>query len=353
MAIDLFEIAREQFKALNPFVLYRKPSTKQLRLLIQSGSGLNAVRSFEERGFVMGPFNQDQSPLYLRPDKTYLADNYMPEPFSQSELSAGAKDREARKKYLSLVSKALREINSGPLNKVVISRKIEIPLRINPLGGFDNLLREHPEAFCYFWYHPKTDIWTGATPELFLSKKKEQVTTYALAGTKTAVNDQLPVWSGKEKEEQRYVTDFIIKELSSAGLKPVPSATISIKAGQLWHLRTEIKADLAGHNIKEIISRLHPTPAVCGSPKDKASLFLQNNEGYDREFYAGYLGEFNLAAPGECDLFVNLRCMAWSEGMARVYVGGGITSRSIPEEEWLETEYKSRTIINALFNFPE
>ncbi|MEN8788707.1 MAG: chorismate-binding protein [Flavobacteriaceae bacterium] len=353
MAVDLFEIAREQLSLYNPFVLYRKPSSRQLRLLIQSGSGLNSIRSYNESGFVMAPFDPDRSPIYLKPDRIFLADNYVPKPSYRREISIVDDNKEARNKHISLVSKVLEEINSGPLNKVVVSRKIEIPLTTNPLDGFNNLLIEHPEAFCYFWYHPITGIWTGATPELFLSKKKDQISTYSLAGTKAIENDIPPNWSDKEKEEQRYVTDFIVEQLSLAGLEPVPSATIAIRAGQLWHLRTEIKAELVGQNIEGIISKLHPSPAVCGSPKDKAGTFLIKCEDYDREFYSGYLGEFNLTESGEFDLFVNLRCMAWSNGLAKVYVGGGITSRSIPEDEWLETEYKSKTIINALFNYQE
>ncbi len=353
MANDLFEIAREQLKDRNPFVLYRKPSSKQLRLLIQSGPELNPIRSFKESGFIMGPFNPDQSPLYLKPDKIFSNDDYLPKPYYRAEIGSDNNKEAAKSNHLSLISKALQEINSGPLNKVVVSRKIDIPLTANPLEGFNNLLVDHPEAFCYFWFHPETGIWTGATPELFLSKKKAQISTYALAGTKTIEKDTLPIWSDKEKNEQRYVTDFILKELSLAGLAPVSSATHSIRAGQLWHLRTEIKADLAGNSIKDIITRLHPTPAVCGSPKEEAAKFLKKYEEYDREFYSGYLGEFNLMGSGDCDLFVNLRCMSWSDGIASVYVGGGITLDSVPEAEWRETEYKSRTIIKAMFNYHE
>ncbi len=352
MAEDLFDIAREQFKHLNPFVLYRKPFSQKLRLLIQSGADVNSVSSFDESGFIMAPYDSSQPPLYLKPDQLFTADQYKPTPFYQREISF-AGSREAGKEYINLISRALREIKSGALNKVVVSRKIDIPLQLNPLDRFNNLLLEHSGAFCYFWYHPATGIWTGATPELFLSVKKDQILTYALAGTKVAHYDSLPEWTDKEKQEQRYVTDFILEQLRSSGLEPIPSETLSIKAGQLWHLKTEIKAKINGQNIRRLILKLHPTPAVCGTPKKEAIAFLQKNEDYDRGFYTGYLGEFNLKGSGECDLFVNLRCMSWEKGIARVYVGGGITQQSVPKEEWLETEQKSHTIINALFNYQE
>ncbi len=350
MAYDLFEIAGEQLKSLKPFVLYRKPSSKQLRLIVQSNTDVHRVRSFKERGFIMAPFNPDELPLYLKPDNIFFDDHYIPTPFYQGEIPSEKSGDKSRNAHVALVSKALKKIVSGPLNKVVVSRVIEVPLKANPLQKFNNLLLEHSKAFCYFWYHPATGIWMGATPELFLSMKNNLITIYSLAGTKVTSDESPPLWTDKEKEEQRYVTDFIMEELTSVQLVPTASEPISIRAGQLWHLQTEIQARLAGNSLKSLISSLHPTPAVCGTPKENAIAFIQKYEDYNRRYYTGYLGEINLGNSGECDLFVNLRCMAWSDGVARVYVGGGITQHSIPEEEWQETAQKSTTITGALFN---
>jgi isochorismate synthase len=79
--------------------------------------------------------------------------------------------------------------------------------------------------------------------------------------------------------------------------------------------------------------------------------FIINNEGYDRSFYAGFLGELNFdfeTKENTTDLYVNLRCMQVKENLAHIYVGGGITIDSNAEIEWLETVNKSQTIKKIL-----
>ena len=112
--------------------------------------------------------------------------------------------------------------------------------------------------------------------------------------------------------------------------------------------------------LDNLINKLHPTPAVCGLPKEEAKDFILKNEGYHREFYTGFLGELNMPAEEgikdnkSTSLFVNLRCMKiqpHSKGgnnSAIVYIGGGITKDSDPENEWKETVAKSEVMKKVL-----
>ncbi len=104
-------------------------------------------------------------------------------------------------------------------------------------------------------------------------------------------------------------------------------------------------------NLKKIINSLHPTPAVCGFPKTVAQKFLLENENFDREYYAGYLGELNSKFRNfETHLFVNLRCMKIEKNSCgqfekvHFFAGGGITKDSIAENEWAETVQKMQTM---------
>src|SRR5690606_31528760 len=103
-----------------------------------------------------------------------------------------------------------------------------------------------------------------------------------------------------------------------------------------------------------IIKALHPTPAVCGMPKEIARDFLIQKEGYDRKYYAGYLGELNCNVEqntnDESDLYVNLRCMEIEENNINIYVGCGVTKDSNPESEFIETVNKSSTMKQILNN---
>jgi len=95
---------------------------------------------------------------------------------------------------------------------------------------------------------------------------------------------------------------------------------------------------------------LHPTPAVCGLPKNEAKSFILENENYDRKYYTGFLGELNSDVNGinTSSLYVNLRCMEIAKDEAIIYVGGGITKDSIPEKEWEETVRKTATMKKVL-----
>ena len=95
-------------------------------------------------------------------------------------------------------------------------------------------------------------------------------------------------------EEQQFVTDFILENLKNVTSEVAVSSPYTLKAGNLLHIKTDIEGVInENSNLKEVVSVLHPTPAVCGLPKDKAKDFILENEGYDREYYTGFLGELN------------------------------------------------------------
>jgi len=192
----------------------------------------------------------------------------------------------------------------------------------------------------------------GAFSEQFLKTENNILSTAALAGTQKLNGHNDVIWQHKEKEEQEIVSTFIVDHLSKIVSDLNYSLPYTIKAGNLAHIRTDISGILnEQHHLKEIISILHPTPAVCGYPKDIAKQFILENESYDREFYAGFLGELNYPLGDHSkitDLFVNLRCMKIQDNKAFLFMGGGITKDSIPEKEWLETVNKSMTMKKIL-----
>lgn len=165
----------------------------------------------------------------------------------------------------------------------------------------------------------------------------------SLAGTKTPKE----AWSEKEFEEQLLVTDTILKGLQDSQCQNIViDGPQTIQAGNIEHLLTSIEADLAHKNDwTPVLKNLHPTPAVCGIPTEKAKVFIPELENYDREFYTGFIGIMNESRK---DFYVNLRCMQLFDKSAKLYVGGGITAQSNGEAEWNETERKAETMARVL-----
>ena len=98
----------------------------------------------------------------------------------------------------------------------------------------------------------------------------------------------------------------------------------------------------------DVLQLLHPTPAVCGLPKEEAYHFIIENEGYDRSYYSGFIGW--LDPKGKTDLYVNLRCMNILPQTFTLYAGGGLLAASQLEEEWQETEDKLDTMRRIVGN---
>jgi isochorismate synthase len=186
----------------------------------------------------------------------------------------------------------------------------------------------------------------GATPETLIAcEGKEIFRTIALAGTQAykgqAVRDAL--WSQKEIEEQALVSRYIINCFKKIRLREFEEeGPKTVIAGHLMHLQTNFWVNM--HEVEfptlgsEMLALLHPTSAVCGMPKSEAQDFLLENEGYDRQFYSGFLGTSN--KENNSHLFVNLRCMQLTQTGLTLYADGGITIDSVPEKEWQETELK-------------
>ncbi|UJH67122.1 chorismate-binding protein [Allomuricauda sp. SCSIO 65647] len=342
----LLKKAAQQYGSGLPFVLYRKPRDKQIRAIFQKDAALNIVDDFQESGFVFAPFDTKKPTVLLKPDTLFSAifssNNYA----GENIHNMANEDTSAKKKYLEAVNNGIAEIKKGALQKVVFSRQLEVSTRQLPFSIFERALQKYPSAFCYLFYHAKVGMWLGATPERLLVVEDDTVKTVSLAGTSAAPE---PVWSDKEREEQQMVTDFIFSALNDITVSLTRSSVENVRAGKLWHLKTDIMGHLQEETpLKEIVLALHPTPAVCGLPRDKAKQVIEGTEHHDREYYTGYLGELNIIKNKTADLYVNLRCMQLKPDRATLYVGGGVTGASDPESEWQETQGKSQTMLGLL-----
>jgi isochorismate synthase len=263
---------------------------------------------------------------------------------------AKSENKESQEHFESLVQQGIDAIGAHVFKKVVVSRKEIIDLaNFDLISVFEKLIQSYPNAFCYCWFHPKIGLWMGATPERLLKSDNKKFSTMAIAGTQKSLGLAEVTWEKKEMEEQQFVTDFILNSLKNLTSEVALSSPYSLKAGTLLHIKTDIEGILNDNsNLKQVISVLHPTPAVCGLPKEEARDFILKNEGYDREYYTGFLGELNKEGFNKdtlkSDLYVNLRCMKIIENQAHLYMGCGITKDSNPRREWEESVNKSMTM---------
>lgn len=354
--MSLFKKIADHYEKNKPFVAYNKPNDTLLSAFFLSNDSLQKIKDFTASGFVFAPFNEDEDAIIFPLDKSEFIneDLYYKDYFIENQPVLENPCTNLKEAHIEIVAKAISKIKEQNCKKIVISRLEEIQLSsFDLLAVFKSLLYHYRNAFVYVWFHPKVGLWLGATPETLLHVTENSFQTMSLAGTQLFNENKKPIWKSKELEEQILVTTFIENQLKPISSDLKINSTETVRAGSLLHLRTKVEGELKKNiSLEKLIRALHPTPAVCGLPREESKDFILKNESYHRAFYTGFLGELNFSI-GEnkkqkTTLFVNLRCMSIASNVAKVYVGGGITKDSDPEKEWLETVAKSNTMKQVL-----
>jgi isochorismate synthase len=343
-----------------PFVLYKKPKDRNIAGVFQKNETLFSVTDFTEKGFIFVSFDGTKNYLIPENESEIINIVFKKKEIAFSENESFMPNEITKNQFENLVKKGIQAIEKKEFKKVVLSRKETVNLiDFDLVTAFENAVHLYPTTFVYCFFHPKVGTWLGATPEQLVKANEFEFKTIALAGTQKDTGSNEVVWLKKEQEEQQFVTDYIVEKINNVALKVAVSKPYSFKAGSIWHIKTDISGTLnSSSSLQQLIQLLHPTPAVCGLPKEHSKQFILENEKYDRTFYTGFLGELNME--NQTDLFVNLRCveieiarkMTNNSNLetikAHLFMGCGITKDSIPENEWEESINKSITMKRIL-----
>jgi menaquinone-specific isochorismate synthase len=256
------------------------------------------------------------------------------------------------------VAQAVEKIKSGDLDKVVLARDVlatsqsEISVR----SLLTNLENEYPSTWVY-----KVGNLIGATPELLVRLSKSLVTSRVLAGTirKTGDEDRDLALAGslakssKDLEEHEYavrsVSDALAPYCSSTN---VPDSPFVLHLANVMHLATDVTGVVNDSalpvDIFTVISSLHPSAAVCGTPTDKARKVINELEEMNRGRYAGPVGWID--ARGDGEIGIALRCGELSDDhrSIRLFAGCGIVAGSDPAKELAESQAKLSPMRTAL-----
>lgn len=244
-------------------------------------------------------------------------------------------------------------ISAQKVNKVVISRevKIECDSSINVESLLQNLLKKNPNSFV-FAYFKKGKTFLGATPEILVQKEKDNILSYALAGTisRTVKNNELQktmlLTDAKNRHEHQIVIDSIVGVMKKFTSEVMVDETTILTLKNLHHLHTSIRAKDKNSTLLQWVTRLHPTPALGGNPVNKALELIRKYEKHERGLYAAPIGIMDKNGDG---IFVaGIRSALIQENIAFAYTGSGIVDKSNCEIEYIETKNKLKTIVESL-----
>lgn len=267
-------------------------------------------------------------------------------------------------RYEAMVAEALARMAAGGLDKVVLSRALDVvaDAPVDPVPMLRELARRDPHSYLFAVDLPSERPGTprtllGASPELLLARDGATVTANPLAGSAARAGD--PDEDRRRREgllasvKDRHEHALVVADVA-ARLRPlvddleVPVEPSVVATPTLWHLSTTLRGRVAdpGVSALHLAEALHPTPAVCGVPRPAAHAAISEIEPFDRGFYTGAVGWTD--ADGDGEWVLALRCGEVHGDRVRLWAGAGIVPASCPADELAETAVKLRTLLDAL-----
>jgi isochorismate synthase len=257
-------------------------------------------------------------------------------------------DAESDASWEERVRRVLARIDAGDIDKVVLSRSVAL----SPGAGFDPLaalrrIRDGRPGCIAFCVRPDRSAFFGSTPELLLRTEGGQLKTQALAGTAPRSRDQAEdrargaalLASPKDRREHQAVVAFLRAKLAELCTELITDpAPAVVRYPEAMHLRTRLHSRLREpSDALSLAARLHPTPAVCGVPQDRAARILAEEESH-RGWYSGAVGWMD--TKGDGSFAVALRSALAADRRLVLWAGAGIVAGSDPEAERAEVELK-------------
>lgn len=252
-----------------------------------------------------------------------------------------------------IVADLVAKINHGDIDKVVLARDLVVNTEnaIDVRYLIENLANTFPDCWTYY-----VDGLVGATPEMLLRKRGNNIISRVLAGTitqnKDSDNNELLqaklLTSDKDQQEHDYAVQSVSAALAVHCTDlVVPASPTVLQLANVAHLSTEVTAVVADDSPALVLAgSLHPTAAVCGTPTERARDLIAEVEGMDRGRYAGPVGWID--GNGDGDLGLAIRCAQLDTNSLRLYAGCGVVAGSTPESELAESAAKFKAILNAL-----
>ncbi|TQR47134.1 isochorismate synthase DhbC [Paenibacillus popilliae] len=278
--------------------------------------------------------------------------------------------------YKQGVNQVLERLQTGELQKVVLSRSLEVTLThdVDVQRLLHRLLNQNTRGYTFAvpltMEHPHASkdkgvsaaegmaqTLIGASPELLVTKRGMHIKVNPLAGSAARSDDPVEderraaqlLRSEKDLHEHAVVIEAVVSALRPYCSKlHVPEGPSLVSTKTMWHLSTEINGELANHAISslELALALHPTPAICGTPTEAARNLIREIEPFERGFFTGAVGWCD--ANGDGEWAVTIRCAEVEGRSLRLFAGAGIVVGSSAEAELAETSAKLRTLLQAM-----
>lgn len=268
--------------------------------------------------------------------------------------------RVSKAEYLKKVSEMLEHIHRGDIYEANFCQEFYAENReIDPAKVFQNLNEISVPPFATF-LKLENHYLLSASPERYIKKEGSRVISQPIKGTarraETEAEDKKIVerlaLDPKELSENVMIVDLVRNDISRVAKKGSVQVEELCKVHsfkQVHQLISTISAELEmGCTPIEVLKATFPMGSMTGAPKISAMKIIEELEETKRGLYSGAVGYFT--PDGNFDFNVVIRSILYNANSHYVSfsVGGAITSKSIPEQEYEECQVKSKAMLEAL-----
>jgi para-aminobenzoate synthetase component 1 len=295
----------------------------------------------------------------------------------------------SRDAWIDRVQRIREAIAAGELYQANLARRLEAPFAGDPWPVFRALRTGDPATFAAYLDLGRAspmdapvpsgvqdssgasgasgspDVAAGpraivsASPEPFLSVDAHgRVETDPIKGTRprglTRAEDRALaaelLASEKDRAENVMIVDVLRNDLGRVcrpGSVRVPRLCRLERTAAVQHLVSTVVGRLMpGHDALDLIAAAFPGGSITGAPKIRAMRLIEEIEPVRRGPYCGTA--LWLGPDGALGSSILIRTFVADGRRLTLHVGGGITRRSDPAEEWEETRAKARGPLRAI-----
>ena len=262
-----------------------------------------------------------------------------------------------KKDFMSAVEKIKKYINKGDVMQVVLSQRMSIDFKEEPIEFYKELRKMNPSPYMYYLNMGDYTV-VGSSPEILARLENDNVTVRPIAGTRprgisyqedSYYEDDL-LNDKKELAEHLMLIDLgrnDIGRLCKAGTINITDKMIIERYSHVMHMVSNVEGKInPGHTMFDVLRATFPAGTVSGAPKIRALQIIFELENIKRGIYAGAIGY--LGWNGNMDTAISIRTCVIKSNKLHIQCGAGIVYDSVPELEWDETINKGKAIIKAL-----
>jgi anthranilate synthase component 1 len=274
-------------------------------------------------------------------------------------------DADARLRYEAGVARLVEEIHAGEMLQCVLARRFSVPTTRSPLEVYRSLRRINPSPYLYYLdlggVAPGAAL-VGASPELLVRVRADEVVTRPIAGTRPRAEDPAEdaeleadlKADPKELAEHAMLVDLARNDVGRVATRAsveVTSLRTVERYRHVMHLVSEVHGTLRSDlDAFDAVRALFPAGTLSGAPKVRAMEAIAELEGERRGPYGGAVGYFS---PHDVECAITIRSAVICGGTATVHAGAGVVADSVPSREAEEVAAKAASMLAAIAEIEE